>query len=220
MDLSNNRIKTLTEGCFDGLTELQELNLKNNSIYHIDVGVFGDISHRLHKLDMSQNLLVELPMAVSRLAKIKTMDFSENQINKLYKFVLNKMVHLSKLDLSSNRLSSIDSYVFSSCPHLSELNLSNNRIDGLAQDAFEACPHFRTLDLSQNKISIFSGSLAFVKSLRNLNISSNNIQTFEWTEFPEDLQNMDASNNKISILAPATNSKIRVLKAIILNNKQ
>jgi Leucine-rich repeat (LRR) protein len=217
LDLSNNRIKTLTEGCFDGLTELQELSLRNNSIYHIDVGVFGDISHRLHKLDMSKNLLVELPMAVARLAKIKTMDFSENQINKLYKFVLNKMVHLSKLDLSSNRLSSIDSYIFSSCGHLSELNLSNNRIDGLAQDAFEACPHFRSLDLSRNKISIFSGSLNSVKSLRSLNISNNNIQTFEWSEFPDDLQIMDASNNKISAISPATNSKLKVFK---LNNNR
>lgn len=209
--MSNNRIKTLSEGCFDGLSELGDLNLKNNSIYHIDVGVFGDISHRLHKLDMSQNLLVELPMAVARLAKIKVMDFSGNQINKLYKFVLNKMVHLSKLDLSSNRLASIESYIFSACPHLTELNLSNNRIDGFAQDSFEDCPHLRRLDLSNNKISIFGGSLFSLKSLQTLNISHNSIQTFVWTEFPDDLLLIDAAHNKITAIAPATKSKVRTL---------
>ena len=148
-------------------------------------------------------------MAVARLTRMKSMDFSQNQISKLYTFILNKMTHLSRLDLSNNRIPAVESFVFSDCPHLTEINLSNNRIDSLAQDSFENCPHLRTIDLSRNKISAFSGSIMGLKGLRHLNISGNNLDTLEWSEFPDELLDLDASKNKITVIAPATKSQVK-----------
>uniref|UniRef100_A0AC34R5G5 TIR domain-containing protein n=1 Tax=Panagrolaimus sp. JU765 TaxID=591449 RepID=A0AC34R5G5_9BILA len=209
LDLSDNQIKLLNEDCFIGLAELVELSVRNNSIYHLDVGVFADVGRKLQKLDFSSNMLRQLPMAVEKLAKIRSMDFSKNQIEKLQIYLLEKMVHLSRLDLSDNKISLIESYVFYNCPHLTDLNLSNNRIDSLAKDAFENCPRLHSLDLSQNKISGFSRSIVELKTLRFLNASKNNLEILEWSEFPDEILNLDLSWNKISTIGAATESRVK-----------
>lgn len=68
-------------GIFNGLNELTTLRINNNSIYHIDIEVFNDLNKKLTTLEIANNLLTELPMAIGRLSKIKTIDCSGNQIS-------------------------------------------------------------------------------------------------------------------------------------------
>lgn len=80
LDLSNNQLKSL-EGCFEGLKELTELRLSNNSINHVYVEVFRPLAANLHTLDMSGNQLTELPNAINILRGAKQLDFSGNRIS-------------------------------------------------------------------------------------------------------------------------------------------
>jgi Leucine-rich repeat (LRR) protein len=79
--LSDNRLESLPSGIFDGLHELTELRLANNSIYHVDVEAFRPLGRQLRHLDMSANQLAELPIAIGRLARANTLDFSRNLIS-------------------------------------------------------------------------------------------------------------------------------------------
>ncbi|CAD5207748.1 unnamed protein product [Bursaphelenchus xylophilus] len=212
LDLSNNRLKSLSEGVFEGLNELIELKLVNNTIYHVDVEAFKPLADKLQYLDMGQNKLTELPMAVGRLKSARHLDFDSNLIRKTYKFILNKVSHLSKLSLANNQLNSIESYVFSDCAKLNELNLRNNKIDLLNVDAFNKSPLLRTLDLSNNELTELRGSLKSLKSLRHLNLTSNLFSLLDWNEFPENLVQLQMSDNRVALLAAATKSKVRKLE--------
>ncbi|CAD5205815.1 unnamed protein product [Bursaphelenchus okinawaensis] len=211
LDLSNNHLKSLPEGVFEGLSELVDLKIVNNSIYHIDVEVFKPLAEKLQYLDMSDNKLSELPMAVGRLKSVRHLYFDSNLIRKTYKFVLNKMAHLAKLSLAHNQLNSIENYVFSDCSKLNELNLKNNKIDLLNLDSFNKNPMLRTLDLSQNELTELRGSVKSLKSLRNLNLNSNLFSLLDWNELPENLVQLQVSDNRIALLSAATKSKVRKL---------
>ncbi|KAI1711718.1 leucine rich repeat domain-containing protein [Ditylenchus destructor] len=197
LDLSNNKIKSLAYGMFHGLGELTDLRINNNSIYHVDVEVFSELSRKLTSLSMSHNLLVELPMAVGRLTRVKHIDLSYNQITKAYKFVLNKLSHLNRLILSHNNLRHVESYVFADSSHLTDLELSHNGIDVISSDAFEKCPRLKHIDLSSNQLSKIHGSLKQVRSLRKINLSGNNLDALEWSEIPAEVQEVNASDNRI-----------------------
>ncbi|KAI6171558.1 Protein toll [Aphelenchoides bicaudatus] len=212
LDISDNHLKSLSSGIFDGLSELTELNLSNNSIYHVDVEAFRPLGRQLRQLDMSGNQLAELPIAIGRLARANTLDFSKNLISKAYKFNLNKITHLARLDLSENLLEMIESYVFADCPHLTELNLRSNRIKEMNGDAFQKCPQLRTLDLSKNELESLDGALREIRSLRHLNMSSNKLTMLNWSELPHDLISVSAAHNQINLLSAVEQSRLRRLE--------
>uniref|UniRef100_A0A915ECV8 Chaoptin n=1 Tax=Ditylenchus dipsaci TaxID=166011 RepID=A0A915ECV8_9BILA len=146
---------------------------------------------------MSNNMLTELPMAIGRLSRVRTINFSNNQISKAYKFVLNKIPHLTRLDLSNNNLKTIESYVFSDTSHLQELDLSHNQI-----------------------IKDFSSSLSEVRSLKHANISNNELEKLEWSEVPDSLTELIVRNNKIGRMSetrPSLNVKVLDLQNNQLN---
>lgn len=74
-------MRTLQDGIFDNLKKLENLQLNNNSIYHIDLEVFKNMSKKLTVLGMAYNMLNVLPRAIERLIAIKHVDFSHNQIS-------------------------------------------------------------------------------------------------------------------------------------------
>uniref|UniRef100_A0A7E4VPJ6 TIR domain-containing protein n=1 Tax=Panagrellus redivivus TaxID=6233 RepID=A0A7E4VPJ6_PANRE len=217
LDLSSNSLKTLPNDVFAGLTDLIELHLSKNNIYDIEVGVFDDISRRLTRLDLASNMLVELPIAVRRLTKLKSLDLRDNHIKKVQAHVLSKLPHINRLDFSGNKLSSIDSYVFADCLRLNELDLSRNRINSLAADAFEKCPHLKAIDLSQNSLSGFDQALKAVRSLRTVNASFNGLTDLKWAELPDELLFLDVSGNEIKKLDKASKSNVK--RVNLGNNK-
>uniref|UniRef100_A0A0R3RKX8 LRRCT domain-containing protein n=1 Tax=Elaeophora elaphi TaxID=1147741 RepID=A0A0R3RKX8_9BILA len=79
LDLGSNRIAEIEEDNLQGLISLTHLYLFNNSIYQIDMGTF-EATPQLQELQLGKNLLIEVPLALGRLFKLRYLDLSNNQI--------------------------------------------------------------------------------------------------------------------------------------------
>ncbi|KAL3085067.1 hypothetical protein niasHS_010136 [Heterodera schachtii] len=209
LDLSQNFLRFLPFGTFDGLDELQMLLLDHNKIEKMDEELFSGGSAKVHTLAMSNNALTEMPVAVRRLQKIKRMDFSNNRISHLYKFVLNKLAHLSKLNLAGNSLESVESFVFSDCANLAEISLAKNRIQTISSDAFAKCPRLRKIDLSGNKIQSLNKALLGLASLQWVNVSENAVEELEWAQFPAEAELLEIEANGNEMRSIGTEDEAR-----------
>uniref|UniRef100_A0A8C6WG98 Leucine rich repeat containing 3 n=1 Tax=Neogobius melanostomus TaxID=47308 RepID=A0A8C6WG98_9GOBI len=59
--LSSNRIRHIPQEAFGELPRLREIDLSHNAIESVEVGAFQGVSDGLRKLDLSNNLLSDLP---------------------------------------------------------------------------------------------------------------------------------------------------------------
>lgn len=82
--LGRNAIKTLPADAFIGLTNLEILDLRENSLKEIDPSVFRDGMAHLTHLYLNDNQLTYIPYAqLSLLKRMKLLDLSYNRISKM-----------------------------------------------------------------------------------------------------------------------------------------
>ena len=130
IDLSSNAIKTLPTGLFRNLSMLSHLNLTNCGIYVIEAGVFSNM-RSLQVLKLDHNLISQLP-------------------HNLFQVEMN---NLQLICLNSNLLEHININLFSNTPNVSTLNLSRNQFTVFIQDAFAPIlPSLVSIDISENPI--------------------------------------------------------------------
>lgn len=214
LNLDSNRLTILRDDVFSGLTDLSTLSLSNNSLENIESASFADLT--IGEINLSNNRFTEVPLGIGRLFKLRKIDMSRNRISKLFKFVFNKIPHLHHVDLSYNELQSVGPFVFSDCPHLAVLDLSHNQINSLIKDSFIKCPLLRRMDLSHNRLINYEDALSQAASLKRLNLSSNQLEILQWESLPNKLEQLDADDNRITLLGAAIQSKVR--HASIRNN--
>ncbi|XP_048853938.1 adhesion G protein-coupled receptor A2 [Brienomyrus brachyistius] len=99
--LSNNRIRTLRNESFLGLTALEKLDLKNNLISTITPGAFRSLT------------------------SLRKLDLSDNRIGCLTPSIFQGLTNLTKLNLSGNIFSSIESGIFQELPSLKLVNFNS-----------------------------------------------------------------------------------------------
>ncbi|XP_052079310.1 toll-like receptor 4 [Mytilus californianus] len=133
-------------------TKIEEIYLNNNSFIEID----GD----------EKNFM--LPTT------LKVCDFSNNKLGKFYF----GMPYLSTLNLRNNSLGaylSSERYTNSSKTELRKVDISNNLIYDLSYSMFHG--HVKTvkINLSKNKLTDVTFDLSHLVSLKELDLSSNNI---------------------------------------------
>uniref|UniRef100_A0A3P9IHJ8 Adhesion G protein-coupled receptor A2 n=1 Tax=Oryzias latipes TaxID=8090 RepID=A0A3P9IHJ8_ORYLA len=100
--LSNNKIQTLKNGSFVGLTALERLDLKHNLISTIMPGAFQGLS------------------------ELRRLDLSNNRIGCLTGNMFQGLTNLAKLNLSGNIISTLDSEVFEELPSLKRVNFNSD----------------------------------------------------------------------------------------------
>ncbi|XP_061390169.1 protein artichoke [Musca vetustissima] len=151
LDLSMNRLEHLPKYAFQGLPQLRVLSLAYNRLRSLDDTVFIG-SYRLELLHLQ-----------------------ENQLMQLDERCLLPLAELRNLNLQANKLSSITDNLFSNNSKLEQLDLSRNTIRSIAPAAFEAQKSLEYLDLSSNALSDMSISLANLISLKDIDLSYNQI---------------------------------------------
>uniref|UniRef100_A0A0K0F742 Toll-like receptor TOL-1 (projected from Caenorhabditis elegans ortholog tol-1) n=1 Tax=Strongyloides venezuelensis TaxID=75913 RepID=A0A0K0F742_STRVS len=222
IDLSHNKIEELKSDSVEGCNMLQDVILANNSIHKISPTFFDNQKESLISLDLSSNLLLEIPITLSNLNRIKYINVSHNQITNIPLLTLSKMGHLTSFDSSYNRLISIDSFVFSNCKKLKRLYLRNNRITQISKDAFRGSNSLSILDISNNYLDNFGpdgGAIDKLKNLRTLDFSNNLVEILNWSEIPPTLQDINLEGNRIVMLSIVDNTKINVKKINLKNNR-
>lgn len=85
---------------------LKQLTVTESSITSIPAFVFKPLSNVV-KLNLSNNLLEDLPEGLDQLHNVKYMNFADNYITSLERLPLN-LVHLTTLNFNNNKIISID----------------------------------------------------------------------------------------------------------------
>jgi Leucine-rich repeat (LRR) protein len=131
LDLSRNKIETLSSSHFQLLQNLVSLDLENNWIGEVQVddeGLFSTLT-KLEILKLSQNRLDN-----SNLAKVKFAN----------------CINLKHLNLSYNRLKSVDNNLFSALKKLETIDLSYNGLIEIEAYSFESMLALKSLYLNDD----------------------------------------------------------------------
>jgi hypothetical protein len=184
----------------------------------------------LGKLFLGNCRIREMPLGISKLRQLKTLDLSDNEIETL-PIEFTRMESLKILNLSQNNFTSF-SDAFCQFRNLEHLELNGNGIETippgienlqslkilkLATNGFESVPaelgkltKLENLDLKNNNLKIVPAELGRLKNLNSLSLNNNSLESI-----PSELSNLknpwllDLSNNKLKSL-PASFRKLGI----------
>ncbi|XP_024117548.1 leucine-rich repeat serine/threonine-protein kinase 1 isoform X3 [Oryzias melastigma] len=157
----------------------------------LELDWFLDVSSRIVHLDLSSNRLAALPSVVPwGLIRLQTLDLSNNKLKELPAANNSQDVicsSLQQIDLGQNQLESLPTGLLH-LTNLTRLCTATNHLTVLfhipADVNWIGLRKLEELDLSHNSLSVLPGSIMHcLKSLRNLNVSSNQLLSFPepWT---------------------------------------
>ncbi|XP_020845904.1 leucine-rich repeat-containing protein 66 [Phascolarctos cinereus] len=175
----------------------------------------------------------DMPMAIPQ--TVTTVDLSYNSIRALSVSNTEKEDWTIKhLNLSNNRISELTFSSFMCFPSLEMLNLNDNEIHSISlvlqrhSSLLGKCPSkgfrnvftsLKVLSIQRNHLNATPGGLWKLKSLQNLDLSSNAISQIDLTDFQNCLQleKLYLQNNKISKIHPDAFKDLNKLQIVNLS---
>ena len=208
--------KQLIKACQTGQLTLRDLGLHSlpeetfDIASHVPAGVNWWESHEtLLRLDASQNKLSGIPPSIASLQRLTSLNLSFNQLDSLPEAdVWSQLVSLVSLQLGHNALEGLpDGLGGRGLPPLVHLSLSHNRLHHLPSSLAEM--PLESLDVSHNRLEAFTGfggslggSLGAHAHLRELNLSSNRIQSLTSLTLnpPPNIERLELGDNSLTEL--------------------
>lgn len=202
LDLSYNNIRVIAALSFAHQTQLRQINLRNNEMKYLDMGIFiyqrrtlaiiqlnnnfiTDIftssssnqeKFNITHLDLSKNLINQFPenFLVELGPSLEYLNLNSNSINEFIKF---QHSNLRVLDLSHNRkLQTFNTN--GSSERLEVLNLEGNYLTELIDIDNATFPSLNTIGISMNEFSC-TYAMDFVNKWSNITLNSPYIQRKE-----------------------------------------
>ena len=167
---------------FVGLTELSSLDLSFNRIAWCTL---GNSTPALGAVVLHANRLVAIP-ADLRVGTLEVLDLGANQITTVPKAAFTGCPMLTSIDLSDNCLTLISPGAFTGLAGLAELDLSGNLLGGIAVpiEAFSGLAQtLVSLELANNTLPAVPVDVGGLRSLVNLDLSYNRIETLARGDF-------------------------------------
>ena len=246
--LKQNMISELGPDSFSGLENLISVDMSENRIADIGLGVFSN--QFLNEINISGNALREIAQQTFiDLPILEVLDLSRNSIIGIKNGAFDNIPRLKKLFLSRNRMSSYRGDFFANTGNetdLHTLDVSHNELTYLYPESFSYHPYLRFVDFSSNKFSFFptqfirglaqletlnlsgnliksvdDGDFANLPKLRKINLSRNEVTQVSENGFQNSsqLQEVDLSHNSITELKSDTFSGlVRLLLDLSHNN--
>ena len=169
LDFARKRLTSLKTGDFDGLTNLQTLDLKLNALTALPEDVFRGLTN-LQTLELRNNTLTALPKDVFRgLTNLRLLGLSHNPFPLLPEDVFHGLLNLRTLYLHGNTLTALPGEVFHGLLNLVHLSLGG-ALTALPEDVFHGLPNLISLGLSYNPSLLLPGDV--FRGLTNLQILS------------------------------------------------
>ena len=198
--LSNNKIDNFADNAFDGLISLSTLSLDHNELRALPDNIFRQ-TPKLEDLSIDNNQLTEIPKSISAfLYRLRTLDLGENKISELKVNDFNSLLALYGLRLSGNRLTLISKDQFTNNTQLHVLNLARNKLSKIEQGSFDNLKNLRALRLDNNELADINGIVSALTHLQWFNVSSNQLQWFDYAFVPMSLEWLDLHDNHIEEL--------------------
>ena len=128
LDLSENRIKNITEKSFSHLQNLTSVSLKNSEVTNISPDSF--VNHtQIISLQLGGNSMTSLPDGVFRnQSKLESLDLGDNPLEEIKAETLVGLKSMTDLRLSGSALKTMDPKTFTQAPSLTVLRLDITQI--------------------------------------------------------------------------------------------
>jgi len=240
VDLSNNALRHLQAGAFDGLISLDLLNLSSNYISDVAPGALSsDHLPLLRTLDLGYNALVQLPHTIS-LPNLTSLSIYWNPIANFSDTCFLGVPLIQALVANNCGLTSVSARAFAPLSALTTLNLGNNALTKLPESGwygpsklttlalqvnsiaalpphfFDAFPLLESLPLYSNQlIELAAGTFARLSNLAGLYLNDNNISVLQegcFAGLQGRFQYLALTNNKLE--PQACNSKFGAVASI------
>lgn len=219
LHVNKNNLTEIKNNTFIGLQNLVALDLRGNRIRTIEKGAFSHFAS-LAELDLSNNRLSEIP-SFSNATTLQSLDLSSNNIQSLSSVALKGLQNLQNLVLYNNSIKQIESGVFRFVPALKTADFSFNEVQRILKETFEGLQQLSTLSLQNNLIQNISIEGHDLPGLRELNLSSNLLSSkIVSGMFPENVENLDLSHNKISDITEYAFYNYRNLRRLSLKGNK
>ncbi|XP_060073971.1 toll-like receptor 7 [Ylistrum balloti] len=221
LNLAKNEIAMISQHAFQGPSSLQILNLSGNKLFNTSALtlVFRHLEN-LTELSLLGNSLQSLPNGMfETMAKLKTLDLSQNSMKSLTSQAFRGLVSLTCLRLNSNLIMDLPADVFQNLRLLKYLDLSDNHL--MHFDDMLLPEMTLTFNLSDNKLLNFPNSFGHI-NVSMLDLRANNIVTLTSmsTMFLESLTYLDLSLNQISVIDDGTFEGLSNLEVLNLKRNQ
>ncbi|KAJ8723221.1 hypothetical protein PYW08_003133 [Mythimna loreyi] len=191
LDLAQNNIKFVPSGVFCSLENLSTLNLTHNRIRTVGQLGFGQgCGSNLHGLDLSHNEIKSLPED-SELIKLRSLQHlyvQHNNISDISSEAFNGLVSMRVLNISHNQLHTLPEGLFANARELREIYLNDNTLFELARGIFHRLEQLIVLDLSSNQLTsshIDDGTFLGLIRLIVLNLSNNALTRIDGKTFKD-----------------------------------
>ena len=175
-DGEDDRITSLKDGDFAGLSGLVFLDLSHNFLRELPDSILAEVAS-LDTLNLEENLLAALPEGVfAALTGLEYLDLSDNALTALPGSSFSGFTALRKLYLDDNWLTTVPEGIFADLTALDTLWLEDNALGTLPDGVFDNLSELKALDLSGNLLSALPES-AFddLTSLEYLTLSGNRL---------------------------------------------
>jgi len=186
----------LSEGTFEGLSDVVELELAQLGIEDLPAGVFSSL-RSICRLDLSQNRLAIIRSDVFQPSPVSIQDnstvnhcclnltilsLSRNRFVDVADVHLGGLTSLQSVDLSENVIASLNRDSFGDrsdsggFAEVKQLDLALNVIDHVEESAFERLDRLRVLYLDSNMIgNVTASAFEGLSALKTLDLSGNSI---------------------------------------------
>lgn len=149
INLSNNLILIVAKNTFTGLLFLRQINLANNLITGIDSTLNSLLN--LVELDLSDNRFAFItPLAFAGMLSLKTLRISNNNIFYIHPDTFSMVYSLETLVLDNNSIETVEAGLFGRNYALIHLSLKNTKINKIQSTFLETLLQINHIDLSEN----------------------------------------------------------------------
>ncbi|EKX44364.1 hypothetical protein GUITHDRAFT_109814 [Guillardia theta CCMP2712] len=135
LDLSQNVIGDVDVLFLSSFPVLKKINMSKNKIHHLpDLG--WENFANVQEIDVSDNILEELPEGMRELSRLRVLIASNNRIRRIPDPVA-RLASITDMDFEANSLEEIP-LAFAANQTLKRLNVQSNRITTIAKEILEA----------------------------------------------------------------------------------
>jgi len=199
LDISYNNILEIEPNAFQELSSLIHLLASQNKMIQLDGNIFQRNSHLL-VLDLSKNRFQSAPSSLKHLKLLQTLDLSENMLDSVESAAFLNLQQLWRIQLHGNRIRNVTENQFRQLHALQILDLSSNKISHIERRSFDSNQHLQALRLDNNHLTNLDELFNKLSNLKWLNISSNLLTEFDYSNIPAQLHWLDISHNMIRSL--------------------
>ena len=219
LDLSHNFLRALPDSVFADVTSLDTLYLEENLLAALPEGVFEELTG-LEYLDLSGNALTALPdSSFSGFTALRKLYLDDNWLTTVPEGTFADLTALDTLWLGANELETLPDGVFDNLTELKGLRLSGNRLSALPEGAFDDLTSLEYLTFSGNRLTeLDDGVFDNLTSVTELFFTSNRLGTLPDGVFDNltELEELFIGGNRLTALPDSPFGNLAAMERLSL----